>query len=42
MGVVRGGVAFLVGDDVRAVWCYEEGIGGKGVVVIHGLSVYED
>ena len=42
MGVVGGGVAFLVGDDVRAVWCLEEGGGGKGEVVIHALYVDEE
>ena len=37
MGVVGGDVACFGGDDVLAVWCHEEGIGGKGVVVIHAL-----
>ena len=41
MGVIGGGVAFLVGDDVRAVRCRLEGSGGKGVVVINALSAYE-
>ena len=42
MGIVGGGVAFLTGDDVCAVWCREEGGGGKGVVAINALGVYEE
>ena len=39
MGIVGGGVAFFVWDDMRSVRCLEEGGGGKREVVVHALHV---